>query len=119
MISALENREEQFTLSSARDDSPEPGELFNLAKTLDKHDHLNGLSLQVKKRYFPQIAMKTDRCRNNIMVPNSNILNNGTGTYKLGAEKRSKDVLKSYFQSEVPHGGAWFQRTQVGFNLDP
>lgn len=43
-----------------------------------KNHYLNGLQIATKKRYFPQIAQKTEKCRNNTMVPNSNM--NETGT---------------------------------------
>lgn len=74
---------------------------------------LNGLLFPQKKRYFPQIALKTDRCFNNNYVVNPNITQDGVHVRCLGSEKRHKDLQKSFMETEVPHGGSWFKRNQI------
>lgn len=65
-----------------------------------------------KKRYFPQIAEKNARCRNNTMVANPNIHSSGSQIFPLGNSTRDKNLPNSLYQGEVPHGGSWFQRKQ-------
>jgi hypothetical protein len=74
------------------------------------YDYLNGLQINTKKRYFPQIAQKTERCRNNTMVANTNIHDSGSQIFPLGQAKRDKNLHNSFMQGEVPHAGSWFKR---------
>ena len=71
-------------------------------------EYLNGLQIQTKNRYFPQIGAKEEG--KNLNVPKSSLVTSAIIPAHYGSEKRDRVPKFSYIQSEVPYAGSWFKQ---------